>query len=89
MTDISSKTIGELIDALITTDLRCWTAQDKIMDETLSEHDRLQAAITAQEQNAKRSQLIGAINDFFGETGFTATKSYSYFDKRSKDEKGN
>jgi hypothetical protein len=82
MTSGKEKTIGELIDSLITTSLRCWTAQDKIMDESLSEHDRLQAAITAQEQNAKRSQLIGAINDFFGEKGFTSTKTYTYFENR-------
>lgn len=79
MTDIREKTIGELLDSLITTDLRCWFAQEDIMDESLSEHDRLQAAIRAQEQNAKRSELIGVINKFFGETGFTATKTYTYF----------
>lgn len=79
MTSGKEKTIGELFDSLWTTNMRCWTAQDKLMDENLSEHDRLQAAITAQEQNAKRSQLIAAINEYFGETGFTATKTYSYF----------
>ena len=79
MTDAKEKTIGELVDQLITTNLRCWVAQEDIMDEELSEHDRLQAAIKAQEQNAKRSQLIGAINDVLGATGFTATKTYTYF----------
>lgn len=79
MTSGKEKTIGELIDSLWTTNMRCWVAQDKIMDENLSEHARLQAAITAQEQNAKRSQLIASINDYFGEKGFTATKTYSYF----------
>jgi len=79
MTDAKEKTIGELIDQLITTNLRCWVAQEDIMDETSSEHDRLQAAIRAQEQNAKRSLLIGAINEVLGQTGFTATKTYTYF----------
>lgn len=79
MTSGKEKTIGELIDSLFTTNMRCWTAQDRIMDEKLSEHERLKAAITAQEQNAKRSQLIAAINEALGETGFTATKTYSYF----------
>lgn len=82
MTDISSKTIGELIDALITTNLRCWFAQEDIMNPELSENQRLNAAIRAQEQNAKRSQLIGAINDYFGENGFTSTKTYTYFKDR-------
>ncbi len=84
MSDIRQKTIGELIDALITTDLRCWFAQEDIMNESLSAEARLAAAIRAQEQNAKRSQLMGAINDFFGETGFTATKSYTYFEEKKK-----
>ena len=79
MTSGREKTIGELIDSLITTDLRCWFSQEDIMNESLSEHERLQAAIRAQEQNAKRSQLIATINDIMGETGFTSTKTYTYF----------
>ena len=82
MTSGTEKTIGELIDSLITTSMRCWFAQEDIMNESLSEHDRLQAAIRAQEQNAKRSQLIGAINDALGQEGFTSTKTYTYFDKK-------
>lgn len=84
MTSGKEKTIGELIDSLFTTNMRCWTAQDRIMDASLSEHDRLQAAITAQEQNAKRSQLIAAINEALGESGFTSTKTYSYFEEKKK-----
>lgn len=87
MTSGRQKTIGELIDSLITTDLRCWMAQEEIMDESLTEHSRLQAAIRAQEQNAKRSQLIAAINEEFGETGFTGTKTYTYF--KEEDKNGN
>lgn len=79
MTSGKEKTIGELIDSLITTDLRCWFAQEDIMNESLPTEQRLQAAIRAQEQNAKRSQLIAAINEAFGEDGFTATKTYTYF----------
>lgn len=82
MTSGREKTIGELIDSLITTNLRCWMAQEDIMNESLSESQRLQAAIRAQEQNAKRSQLIAAINDALGETGFTSTKTYTYFKEK-------
>lgn len=82
MTSGREKTIGELIDSLFTTNMRCWVAQDKIMDESLSANARLQAAVTAQQQNAKRSQLIAAINDALGETGFTATKTYTYFEEK-------
>lgn len=79
MTSGKQKTVGELIDSLITTNLRCWMAQEDIMNENLSTDERLEAAIRAQEQNAKRSQLIAAINEAFGETGFTGTKTYTYF----------
>ena len=79
MTSGRQKTIGELIDSLITTDMRCWFAQEDIMNESLSTEKRLAAAIRAQEQNAKRSQLIAAINEAFGEEGFTGTKTYTYF----------
>lgn len=82
MTNIREKTIGELIDALITTDLRCWFAQEDIMDDTLSDAEKLKGAIRAQEQNAKRSQLIAAINEVMGQDGFTATKSYTYFKEK-------
>jgi hypothetical protein len=85
MTSGKEKTVGELIDSLITTDMRCWFSQEDIMNESLSEHDRLQAAIRAQEQNAKRSQLIAAINEIFGESGFTATKTYTYFKEDKQD----
>lgn len=84
MTSGREKTLGEIIDSLITTSHRCWNFQDLIMDESLSEHDRLMAAIQAQEQNAKRSQLIGAINEIAGHEGFTTTKTYTYFDKEKK-----
>jgi hypothetical protein len=79
MTSGKEKTIGELIDSLITTSLRCWFSQEDIMNESLSTEARLAAAVRAQEQNAKRSSLIAAINEFFGEEGFTGTKTYTYF----------
>lgn len=79
MTSGREKTLGELIDSLITTSMRCWFSQEDIMDESLSTEERLQAAIRAQEQNAKRSQLIAAINEIAGHEGFTATKTYTYF----------
>ena len=84
MTSGRQKTIGELIDSLITTSHRCWNAQEDIMDETLSDSERLKAAIRAQEQNAKRSELIAAINEAFGESGFTATKTYTYLKDEEK-----
>jgi hypothetical protein len=52
-------------------------AQDRIMDESLNDQERLQAAILAQKSNARRTQLIKAIDKLVGDgdiTGFT--KSY-------------
>lgn len=82
MSDIKIKTIGELIDQLFTTNMRCWVAQDKIFSAELSQAVQLEAAKEAQRQNAKRSQLIAAINDVLGQDGFTATKTYTYLDEK-------
>lgn len=71
------KTVGELIDQLITVDIRCWMAQDDIMDESLSKEKRLEAAIMAQKSNARRTQLIRAIDELLGDGGITGfVKSY-------------
>jgi hypothetical protein len=74
--DVSKRDIGELIDLLITASLRCWHAQDSIMDESLSNEKRLEAAITAQKSNARRSALMRAITEYIDgeDTGFN--KSY-------------
>ncbi len=74
---IERKTIGELIDQLITVDIRTWNAQDDLMDESLTDEERLQAAILAQKSNARRTRLIRAIDELVGDgdiTGFV--KSY-------------
>lgn len=81
MNDIKIKTLGELIDQLFTTNMRCWVSQDRIFDDKLSSEEQLEAAKEAQRQNAKRSQLIGAINELTNQEGFTSTKTYTYFDK--------
>jgi hypothetical protein len=59
--------------------MRCWFAQEKIVDTTLTTEERLQAAIVAQQQNATRSSLIRAINIELGYThNATPEKTYSY-----------
>lgn len=82
--NIANKSIGELIDSLITTDLRCWMSQEKIMDESLSAEDRLAAAIRAQEMNSRRTSLMIAINEFFGDQaiGLAAKSYHTYFEKK-------
>jgi hypothetical protein len=74
---IKEKTIANLIDELITNNMRCWFAQDKLMDMSLSEKERLNAAIVAQQTNAKRTELIKAIDELLGFGQYTnVTKTY-------------
>lgn len=71
-------TPGQLIDSLFTTDYKCWWAQEKIMDMSLSEEERLKAAIQAQEYNAKRTKLIRTIDELLDFSENTNTeKTYS------------
>jgi hypothetical protein len=82
--NINEKTLGQLIDELITTNLRCWFAQEDIMNSALSESQRLNAAIRAQEQNSKRTELIRALDKRPGGEGITnTTKTYhTYFKEK-------
>jgi len=83
MSDIRQKTIMQLFDEYWTTMMRCWTAQEKIMDKSLPESERLKWAIRAQEQNAKRTELIRVLDELFGYGDTTnTTKTYhTYFEK--------
>lgn len=83
--DVSKKSLGNLIDSLITTDLRCWFAQEDIMNTSLTESQRLKAAIRAQEQNAIRTELIRAIDKIAGDDAATnTTKTYHSYFKEDK-----
>lgn len=70
------KTTGELIDQLITADIRCWFAQEDIMNEDLSGELRLEAAILAQRANARRTALIRAIDEKLSEPEVGFLKTY-------------
>ena len=75
---IKEKTVAQLVDELITTSIRCWFSQDKLMNMSLSEKERLNAAITAQQTNAKRTELIKAIDELLGFGQYTnVTKTYN------------
>jgi len=77
MDDISQKTVACLIDELITADIRCWMAQDRLMDESLTDKERLASAITAQVSNKRRSDLMRAIDKRLGEGQFAGmNKTY-------------
>jgi hypothetical protein len=82
MSNIKEKTLGQLIDELFTTDHRCWNEQDKILDTSLSSEERLTAAVRAQQQNAKRTELIRAIDSLFEGTEFSnVIKTYHSYIK--------
>ena len=66
MSDITTKSIGTLIDELITTDIKCFMAQERVRSETET-HKIAEAAKLAQETNARRNQLIRAIDARLGE----------------------
>ena len=81
MSNIKEKTLAQMVDELITTSMRCWFAQEQIMDKNLSNEERLQAAIKAQQQNAKRTELIRAIDAHDNNTEFSnTTKTYHSYD---------
>jgi hypothetical protein len=65
--NISTKSTATLIDELITTSNKCWHAQDRIMDKSLSDSIRLTAAETAQTTNARRCELMAEIDRRLGE----------------------
>jgi hypothetical protein len=74
--DIREKTIGVLIDELITTDLKCFLAQDDIQDENLSSDKQLEAAHKAQNLNKRRNQLISAIDQALEQENSPSEKTY-------------
>jgi hypothetical protein len=80
MDNIEVKTIMQLVDQYWSTMMRCWLAQDRIMDESLSTEDRLKSAIVAQEQNALRTELIKVLDNRLGSKGVTNT-SKTYFEE--------
>jgi len=74
---IETKTPGILIDELITTDMKCFMAQEKIFDERLTKEQRFQASQDTHALNARRNKLIRALDKIFGfEDGSPTSKSY-------------
>ena len=75
--DIGKKSIGVLIDELITTSLKCWYSQETIMSSE-NEGEVANAAKAAQRMNARRNALIREIDSRFGEALFSPTdKTYA------------
>jgi hypothetical protein len=81
MSSIKEKTPAQLIDELFTTDHRTWDAQDRLMDKSLPDSERLKFAEIAQQQNSRRTELIKAIDELLG-FGAYSNSSKSYKDKQ-------
>ena len=87
-------TPGQLIDLLFTTDYKCWWAQEKLLDQSLTAEQRADEARKAQEYNAKRTKLIRTIDrvlDFSDDTNTEKTypsadekENYTYFSEDKK-----
>lgn len=84
--DISQKSIGFLIDELVTTSMKCYMSQDNIMCPDLSSKDRLLAAEEAQRMNARRNLLIRKIDEILGQGSLSPTaKTYrGYHDEKER-----
>lgn len=71
------KSPGELIDSLITTDVKCFMFQEKQLDSSSTEEDRLKYANIVLELNKKRNMLMRAIDFTLGFENLTVTpKTY-------------
>lgn len=74
---ITQKSVGLLIDELFTTLMKCWNAQE-IVCKSADKDEVFKAAKDAQSLNARRNQLIRAIDEELGQGNITPTaKSYA------------
>jgi hypothetical protein len=70
---IERKSLGMLIDELITTSMKCWFAQEQVM-KGVSDMDVAGSAATAQRLNKRRNELISAIDRVLGDEDITPTE---------------
>ena len=71
--DISNKSLSVLVDELITTNMKCWFAQERLMSST-DDKDVASAAKDAQALNARRNALMRAIDGMVGQGSITLTE---------------
>ena len=67
MDKILIKTLGDIIDSLITTNLKIFYYIEVETNESKSEHERFEAGQTVIKLNKKRNELISGINQLMGE----------------------
>jgi hypothetical protein len=73
---IEQKSTATLIDELVSTNIKCWFAQESVMNETNTDKVA-EAAKLAQITNARRNELIRAIDARLGETNTPLGKTYA------------
>lgn len=73
---IEIKSIASLIDELITADLKCWHQQESVYDASLKPEQRHRAAVQAHEANARRCDLMRAIDRRFSDTTGVLPKTF-------------
>lgn len=73
---IETKSIGVLVDELITTNIKCFLAQEAIRDDA-GDAAVAKAARDAQTLNARRNALIRAIDARLGEADSVTPKTYA------------
>lgn len=77
---VTDKTPGELVDSLITADLKTWFAQEDALNESLSDEERTKAAERIHIYNNKRNKLMRSIDNLLGFEEDTVTeKTYNKF----------
>jgi hypothetical protein len=74
---IEFKSLGFLIDELTIVNMKCWWAQEDLVNLEFSAEKRAAAGMRALELNTRRNALIRAIDERFGDTSSSPTpKSY-------------
>lgn len=72
---IETKTPGILVDELITTVIKCFYAQEDVMQGD-TEPGIAAAAVKTQVLNARRNELIRALDQVLGASGSPTSKTY-------------
>ncbi len=66
MDKVLMKTPGEIIDQLITTNLKIWHFMEIETDETKTMEERFEAGQIVIKLNKKRNELISGLNNLLG-----------------------
>jgi hypothetical protein len=75
--DIKQKTLGIIVDELITTSVKCYMAQEIMNKEDATDEEIADAFRKAQTLNSRRNALIRAIDETVGQSNFSPTgKTY-------------